>query len=128
MEMFWLFWLRFHWACDSAYNSNFWFSLGHKVSYDSDPDSNAKWKPAFTVYRRNHFVYRNLPCNIFFNKHFCKYNSESFSRLSLSVNLHVPVALIFTPVANFLLYGCIEFTTRQFTHNIIYIYKKYNDQ
>ena len=43
MEMFWFFWLRFCRAYDSAYDSNFWFSLGHKrcyvCAYDSDSDS-----------------------------------------------------------------------------------------
>ena len=43
MEKFWFFWLWFRWAYDSAYNSDFQFSLGHKVSYDShyDSDSNS---------------------------------------------------------------------------------------
>ena len=36
METFWFFWLRFRRAYDSAYDSDFWFSLGHKRSYDSD--------------------------------------------------------------------------------------------
>ena len=39
MEMFWFFWLRFRRAYDSAYDSDFWFSLGHKRSNDSDSDS-----------------------------------------------------------------------------------------
>jgi len=39
MEMFWFFWLRFRQAYDSAYDSNFRFSLGHKCSYDSDYNS-----------------------------------------------------------------------------------------
>ena len=39
METFWFFWLRFRRAYDSAYDSDFWFSLGHKRSYDSDFDS-----------------------------------------------------------------------------------------
>ena len=42
MEMFWFFQLRFHWAYDSAYDSDFRLSLGHKVSYDSDSDSVAR--------------------------------------------------------------------------------------
>ena len=29
METFWFFGLRFHRACDSAYDCNFWFSLNH---------------------------------------------------------------------------------------------------
>ena len=43
METFWFFWLRFRRAYDSAYDSDFWFSLGHKRSYDSayDSDSNS---------------------------------------------------------------------------------------
>ena len=36
METFWFFRLRFRRAYDSAYDSDFWFSLGHKRSYDSD--------------------------------------------------------------------------------------------
>ena len=36
METFWFFWLWFRRAYDSAYDSDFWFSLGHKRSYDSD--------------------------------------------------------------------------------------------
>ena len=39
MERFWFFWLRFRRAYDSAYDSDFWFSLGHTRSYDSDSDS-----------------------------------------------------------------------------------------
>ena len=43
METFWFFWLRFRRAYDSAYDSDFWFSSGHKRSYvsayDSDSDS-----------------------------------------------------------------------------------------
>ena len=41
METFWFFQLRFRQAYDSAYNSDFRFSLGHKVSYDSDYYSNS---------------------------------------------------------------------------------------
>ena len=36
METFWFVWLRFRRAYDSAYDSDFWFSLSHKRSYDSD--------------------------------------------------------------------------------------------
>ena len=36
METFWFFRLRFRRAHDSAYDSDFRFSLGHKLSYDSD--------------------------------------------------------------------------------------------
>ena len=32
----WFFWLWFPWAYDSAYDSDFIFSLRHKLSYDSD--------------------------------------------------------------------------------------------
>ena len=39
METFWFFWLQFCHAYDSAYDSDFWFSLGHKRSYDSTYDS-----------------------------------------------------------------------------------------
>ena len=35
MEMFLFFWLPFHRSHDCAYNSNVWFSQGHKCSYDS---------------------------------------------------------------------------------------------
>ena len=41
METFWFFWLRFRRAYDSAYNSDFWFSLGHKRSYYSDYDADS---------------------------------------------------------------------------------------
>ena len=36
METFWFFLLRFRWAYDSAYDSDFRFSLGHKLTYDYD--------------------------------------------------------------------------------------------
>ena len=43
METFSFFWVRFRRAYDSAYDSDFWFSLGDKrpyaSAYDSDPDS-----------------------------------------------------------------------------------------
>ena len=39
METFWFFRLRFRRAYDSAYDSDFRLSLGHKVSYDSNSDS-----------------------------------------------------------------------------------------
>ena len=43
METVWFFWLRFCWAYDSAYKSNFLFSQGRKRYYDStyDSDSNS---------------------------------------------------------------------------------------
>ena len=42
METFWFFWLRFHRAYDSAYDSDFFFfSQGHKRSYDSAYDSDS---------------------------------------------------------------------------------------
>ena len=43
METFWFFWLRFRQAYDSAYDSDFWFSLGHKRSYDSAYDSDSDY-------------------------------------------------------------------------------------
>ena len=36
METFWFFWLRFHRAYDSTNDSDFRFSQGRKLSYDSD--------------------------------------------------------------------------------------------
>ena len=43
MEKFSFFWVRLRSAYDSAYDSDFWFSLGDKrpydSAYDSDPDS-----------------------------------------------------------------------------------------
>ena len=36
METFWFFWLRFCHPYDSAYDSDFLFSQGHKRSYNSD--------------------------------------------------------------------------------------------
>ena len=41
MEPFWFFWPRFRRAYDSAYHSDFLFSLGHKRSYDSAYDSDS---------------------------------------------------------------------------------------
>ena len=45
METFSFFWLWFRCAYDSVYDSDFWFSLGHKPSYysayDSDSDSDS---------------------------------------------------------------------------------------
>ena len=41
METFWFFRLRFRRAYDSAYNSDFWLSLGHKRSYDSAYESDS---------------------------------------------------------------------------------------
>ena len=37
METFWFFWLRFR----RTYDSDFWFSLGHKRSYDTAYDSDS---------------------------------------------------------------------------------------
>ena len=41
METFWFFWLHFRRAYDFSYDSNIWFSSGHKHSYDSAYDSNS---------------------------------------------------------------------------------------
>ena len=41
MRMIWFFWLRFRQTYDSAYDSDFWFLLRHKLSYDSDYVSNS---------------------------------------------------------------------------------------
>ena len=41
METIWFFRLRFRQAYDSAYDSDFRFSLCHKLSYDSDYDSDS---------------------------------------------------------------------------------------
>ena len=45
METFWFFRLGFHYTYDSTYNSDFWFSQGHKhpyeSAYDSDSDSDS---------------------------------------------------------------------------------------
>ena len=43
METFWFFWLLFRRAFHFAYDSDFWFLLGHKRCYDSayDSDSNS---------------------------------------------------------------------------------------
>lgn len=43
METFQLVQLWFHQAYDSAYNSDFSFLLGPKLSYDSDYNSNADY-------------------------------------------------------------------------------------
>ena len=37
----WFFWLLFHRTYDSAYDSDFWFSPGHKRFYDSAYDSDS---------------------------------------------------------------------------------------
>ena len=54
METFWFFWLQFRRAYESAYDSNFWFLLGHKRSYDSayysGPDSVASENQPLTVH------------------------------------------------------------------------------
>ena len=41
METFWFFWLWFHRDYDSTYNSNFWFSLDRKCSYNFAYDSDS---------------------------------------------------------------------------------------
>ena len=41
METPWFFWLRFRRAYDSAYDYDFWFSLGQKCSYDFAYDSDS---------------------------------------------------------------------------------------
>ena len=41
METLWFFRLRSRRACDSAYDSDFWFSKGHKRSHDSAYDSDS---------------------------------------------------------------------------------------
>ena len=41
METFWFFELRFRRAYDSAYDFDFWLSLGHKRSYHSAYDSDS---------------------------------------------------------------------------------------
>ena len=46
METFWFVWLRFRRAYDSAYDSDFLFSQGHKPSYDSDSDSDSDSVPS----------------------------------------------------------------------------------
>ena len=44
MERLWFFSRRFRQVYDSAYDSDFKFSLGHKRSYDSDSDTVAREK------------------------------------------------------------------------------------
>ena len=41
METLWFFRLRFRRACDSAYDSDFWFLKGHKRSHDSAYESDS---------------------------------------------------------------------------------------
>ena len=41
MKTFWFFRIRFRRAYDSAYDTDFRFSLGHKLSYDYDYDSDS---------------------------------------------------------------------------------------
>ena len=39
METFWFLLLQFRHTYDSGYDSDFWFSLGHKHSYNSNSNS-----------------------------------------------------------------------------------------
>ena len=41
METFWFLWLQLRCSYDSAYDSDFLFSVGRKRSYDSAYDSNS---------------------------------------------------------------------------------------
>ena len=41
MEVFWFFPLQFRQAYNSAYDSKFWLSLGHKLSYKYQFDSDS---------------------------------------------------------------------------------------
>ena len=60
IKTFWFFWLRFRRAYDSAYDSDFWFSLGHKRSYDSNSDSVASVnQPFFRLLRETFLIF---PC------------------------------------------------------------------
>ena len=59
METFWFFWLRFRRASDSAYDSDFWFSLGHKRSYDSAYDSDSDSVASENQPLRLLFAYKN---------------------------------------------------------------------
>ena len=69
METYWFFRLRFRRAYDSAYDSDFLFSLGHKLFYDSDYEfqsyggiivslnPKAMWK-----INRKHLSQKNVEC------------------------------------------------------------------
>ena len=73
MEMFWFFQLRFRRTYDSAYDSDFWFLLGHKLPYDSDSDSDS------VVSENQPLVLTELPGReqLFFMKHLeCRSNFE----------------------------------------------------
>ena len=41
LEMFWFFWLQFCQAYDSVEDPDFWYSLDHKLSYNSDYKSDS---------------------------------------------------------------------------------------
>ena len=57
MEMFWFFWLQFRRVYDSAYDSDFLFSLGYNHSYDSTYDSVASENhPLWQCFLMLHFM------------------------------------------------------------------------
>ena len=57
METFWFFWLRLRCAYDSAYDSDFLFSQGHKRSYHSTYDSYSDSVARENQPRRNHVLF-----------------------------------------------------------------------
>ena len=71
METFWFFRLRFRRAYDSAYDSDFCFSLGHKRSYDSayDSDSVASESSAFRLLCSNYLPLKYRPLS---NQYFAR--------------------------------------------------------
>ena len=57
MEMLWFFWPQFRRAYDSAYDSDFLFSLGYNHSYDSTYDSVASEnQPLWQCFLMLHFM------------------------------------------------------------------------
>ena len=74
METFWFFRLRLRRAYESAYDSDFRFSLGHKLSYDYDSDSDSvasENQPLWSgVYSKEAFIAKlvtktvNLLCHL----------------------------------------------------------------
>ena len=81
METFWFFRFRFRRAYESAYDSDFRFSLGHKLSYDTVSDSVASENqpqalPSYTAFPNNLPNARTL-------------RNNKMSRISTSKNFEV---------------------------------------
>ena len=77
METFWFFWLPFR----RAYDSDFWFSLGHKRSYDSAYDSDSDSVALVTQEQKYHGPQSTKrywqPSEV--NSHFSRYQNTNIS-------------------------------------------------